>query len=167
MNTHRLIRQGARGSLLALALLAGVAAYEKGDTAFSKRNETNLLAEPKPLAEATGSVGFAESLKIEEVRGPWLRVKSKKAAGWVFQGNVATDKPTLAPAAGLTTVSASETDTVAAGRGIAPAAEAFAERHGAGAAQADLEWLDAASDKVDGEAVETFLRDNQLGEYRP
>ena len=142
-------------------------AFDKGDTAFSKRNETKLLAEPKPLAEAAGSVGFAEPLKIEEIRGPWLRVKTKKATGWIFQGNVAASKPSLAPAAGLTTVSASETDTVAAGRGIAPAAEGFAARHGAAAAQADLEWLDAESDKADGESVDAFLRDNQLGEYRP
>lgn len=165
--TSRFKRPGAALAVATLALLAGVAAYEKGDTAFSKRNETTLRQEPSALAPAAGTAAFAEALKVEEVRGSWLRVKGKKVAGWIFVGNVAGDKPTLAPSAGLTTVSASDTDTVAAGRGIAPAAEGFAERHGAAEAQADLEWLDAESEKADGEAVETFLRENKLGEYRP
>lgn len=167
MTTLRFPRRCAAATIAALALLAGVAAYEKGGTAFSKRNETTLLAEPKPLAAVAGKTGFAESLKIEEVRGSWLRVKAAKAAGWVFTGNVAEEKPTLPPPAGLTTVSASETDTVAAARPLAPAAEGFASRHDAAKAKADVEWIDAESTKVKGEDVETWLRDNKKGEYKP
>lgn len=167
MNTQPSIRRCGAAALAALALLAGVAALEKGSTVFSKRNETSLRAEPSALAPATGKTGFAESLKVEEVRGSWLRVKAAKAAGWVFTGNIAEEKPTLAPPAGLTTVSASETDTVAAARPLAPAAEGFAARHDADKAKADVEWLDAEAAHVNGEAIETYLRDNKKGEFRP
>jgi len=167
MSPPRFRRRCAAATIAALALLAGVAAYEKGGTAFSKRNETALLAEPKPLSAVAGKTGFAESLKIEEVRGSWLRVTGSKAVGWVFQGNVAGEKPTLPPPAGLTTVSASETDTVAAARPLAPAADGFASRHDADKSRADVEWLDAESAKVKGEAVETWLRDNKKGEFKP
>lgn len=167
MNTHPSIRRCGAATLAALALLAGVAAIEKGGTVFSKRNETSLRAEPSALAPAAGKTGFAESLKVEEVRGSWLRVKAAKTAGWVFTGNVAEEKPTLPPPAGLTTVSASETDTVAAARPLAPAAEGFADRHDADKAKADVEWIDAESAKVKGDDVETYLRDNKKGEYKP
>lgn len=167
MNTHKLLRRGALAGLLCLATFAGIAALEKGGKAFAKRNETPLLAEPRPLAAATGTVGFAEVLAIEEVRGSWLRVKAKKTAGWVFAGNVAADKPTTPPPAGLTTVAASETTTAAAARPLAPAAEGFADRHDAGKARADVEWLDRESARVTAAQVEAYLRDNQKGEYQP
>ena len=160
-------RPVAAATLVALAALTSLAAYEKGGTAFAKRNETSLLAEPKPLAAVAGKTAFADPLKIEEVQGSWLRVKAAKASGWVFAGNVAEDKPTLPPPAGLTTVSASETDTVAAARPLAPAAEGFATRHDADKAKSDVEWLDAESAKVKGEAVETYLRENKKGEFKP
>lgn len=167
MNTKKLTRRCAAATIVALALLTGVAAYDKGGTAFSKRNETSLRAEPSALAPVAGKAGFAESLKIDEVRGSWLKVKGSKAAGWVFQGNVSADKPSLPPPAGLTTVSASETDTVAAARPLTPAAEGFASRHDAAESKADVEWLDAESAKVKGDEVDTWLRDNQKGEYKP
>jgi len=166
MNTRHFPRRNAAAIAAAFALLAGVAAIEKGATVFSKRNETSLRAEPSALAAAAGKAGFAEPLKIEEVRGAWLRVKAAKAKGWVFHGNVAEEKPTLPPPAGLTTVSASETDTVAAARPLAPAAEGFASRHDGEKAKADVEWLDAESAKVKGEAVDTWMRENQKGEYK-
>jgi hypothetical protein len=167
MPTPRFTRRCAAVTIAAVALLAGVAAIEKGGTVFSKRNETSLRAEPSALAAPAGKAAFAEALKIEEVRGSWLRVKAAKSAGWVFTGNVAEEKPTLPPPAGLTTVSASETDTVAAARPLAPAAEGFADRHDADKAKADVEWLDAESAKVKGEAVESYLRESNKGEYKP
>jgi hypothetical protein len=160
---HRLAVAG----LVCLAASIGSAALKKGDTVFSKRNETNLLTEPKPLAPAAAKVGFAEPLKIEEVSGSWLRVKAGKGEGWVFVGNTAESKPSHAPPAGLTTVAASETNTVAAARPLAPAAEGFAERHSAGEAKADVEWLDATAAKLPESAIVSYLKDNGKGEFRP
>ncbi|HEX9781165.1 MAG TPA: SH3 domain-containing protein [Opitutaceae bacterium] len=161
------LRRAGALIIVALAVLSGLAALKKGDTVFSKRNETFLLSEPRPLAPSSAKVGFAEPLEVEEVRGNWLRVKAKKVKGWVFLGNVSEEKPRHAPAAGLTTVAASETNTVAAARPLAPAAEGFAARHDAGSAKADVEWLDAEAAKTLESEVVAYLRDHQKGEYAP
>jgi SH3-like domain-containing protein len=74
--------------MIGVAVIAMLTAFKKGDTAYSKKVETPLLAEPKPLAAASAKVGFAEKLEVDEVRGSWLHVSAKNAAGWIFQGNV-------------------------------------------------------------------------------
>jgi hypothetical protein len=161
---HSLRRCAASGLFLAAALAAN--AVDKGGTVYSKRNETNLLAEPKPLASAVGKAGFAEALKVVEVRGTWLKVTGKAAAGWVFGGNVANDKPTLAPPAGLTSIEASDTNTAAAARPLAPAANTYAERHGAGDPRRDVEWIDAQAAKLSPAAITTYLKTHKKGEYQ-
>jgi hypothetical protein len=150
-----------------LATAAGAAGFEKGDKVWTKQYETALLAEPKPLAAVEATVGFAEKLKIKEVHGTWLRVKGDEAEGWVFQGNVAIEKPEIAPGAGLTTVEASQTDTVAAARPLSPAAQGYAERHGAFDAQSDIDWIDAQAALITGDELVAWMSANQLGEYQP
>jgi hypothetical protein len=142
------------------------AAFEKGDKVWSKHVETALLAEPKPLATAVATVGFAEKLKVKQVQGVWLNVKGDKAEGWIFQGNVAAEKPEIAPAVGMKQVAAADTDTVAAARPLAPAAQGYAERHGAGDAQAGIDWVDAQAALLKHEEVLAWMSQNQLGEYQ-
>jgi hypothetical protein len=166
MKTTPAARRCSAVVLVVLLALVGVA-FEKGGKVYSKRNETPLLTEPRPLAAPAGRVGFAEALTIEEVSGAWLRVKAKKVAGWIFSGNVAEEVPKLAPPAGLTTVAASETTTAAAARPLSPAGDAYVDRHGASEAKADVEWLDREAAKVRAPEVETYLRENRKGEYRP
>ncbi len=153
--------------LLCSAATATLAAWNIGGTAYSKRNETLLLAEPKPLAAALGRAGFAEPLKVVEVRGTWLNVQGKSATGWVFSGNVADEKPTLAPPAGLTTVEASSTATSAAARPLGPVASGYAERHGARSPAADLDWLEGQVAEVPPIVVTTYMRTHQKGDYQP
>jgi hypothetical protein len=150
----------------ATGLLANPEALKKGQKVWSKHHETALLAEPRPLASAQAAVGFAAKLKILEVQGAWLRVRSDGGEGWVFEGNVAPDKPELPPASALTTLDASQTDTVAAARPLAPAAEGYAARHGATAAQADIDWIDAEAARIPAEEVLAYLSANHKGEYR-
>ncbi len=168
MNTQlpRLRRTSLAGLVCIAALAAGLA-FEKGDKVWSKRNETPLLAEPKPLAAAAGKAAFAEELKVEEVQGVWIRVKGAKSSGWVFQGNVADDKPAGTPPAGLTTLSASDTDTAAAARPLTAVAADFAERHNAKDAAADLAWLESESAAIKAADVDDYLRENKKGEYQP
>lgn len=149
-----------------IAVPASSAEFKKGKKVWSKHYETPLLAEPSPLASVLFTVGFAEKLSILEVRGTWLLVKSNKDEGWVFNGNIATEKPSMAPAAGWTTVDASETNTVAAARPLAPAAEEYAARHDAGEAQADIDWIDTESDRVTTLDIIAYLVANQKGEYQ-
>ena len=154
----------ATGLLLAAATTAG--AVEAGGTVYSKRNETTLLTEPKPLAAAAGKAGFAEPLKVTEVRGRWFNVKGKTAAGWVFAGNVAEEKPKLAPAAGLTSIEASDTNTAAAARPLTEAGNDFAARHAGPQSRADVEWVDAQSGKIPGSAVVAYMKANKKGEFQ-
>ncbi|MBP7140664.1 MAG: hypothetical protein KBA71_02060 [Opitutaceae bacterium] len=154
-------------ALICLGAASGAFAFDKGSTAYSKRAETNLLAEPNALSTAVGKAAFAEALTVTETRGAWLHVKSKKSAGWIFEGNVAATKPAHAPAAGLTTISASATNTVAAARPLSEAGSAYAGRHAGGNARDDLEWLEKTASMTTGAAVEAYLRDNRKGEFRP
>jgi hypothetical protein len=168
MKRHPLLLRRIAGVVfVGLAALLAVAAIEKGGKVYSKRNETPLLAEPKPLAAVVGKVAFAEVLAIEEIQGSWLKVKAKKVAGWIFTGNIAEDKPSQAPSAGLTTVSASDTNTAAAARPLAPAAEGYVARHNAGESKADVEWLDKTAGELKPAVIEAYLRDNKKGEYQP
>lgn len=164
---HRRSGSLAFCGLLALAAPSLGLAYKKGDTAYAKRLETHLLAEPNALAAAAGKVPFAEALAITETRGAWLQVKTKTASGWVFEGNVAAEKPSLAPAAGLTTVDASATNTAAAARPLSEAATAYAGRHGATNARDDLDWLQTQAAKTTPTEVDSYLKTNKKGEYRP
>jgi hypothetical protein len=101
------------------------------------------------------------------VKGAWLRVKGAKAAGWVFQGNVASDKPAGTPPAGLTTLSASDTDTAAAARPLTAVGSDYASRHNATDASADMAWLETESAKVKAADVDEYLRENKKGEFQP
>jgi hypothetical protein len=163
MKTSSTLRALAAAGLL---VAAATAAVDPGGTVYSKRNETNLLTEPRPLAAAAGKAGFAEALKVLAVRGTWLNVQGKAAAGWVFRGNVAEEKPSLAPPAGLTSIEASDTNTAAAARPLAPAANDYAERHGAKSPREDVEWVDAQSAKVPVAALTTYMKAHKKGEYQ-
>ena len=155
------------GGLLAFSATA----FEKGDKVWSKHYETALLAEPRPLAATVASVGFGEQLKVKEVQGVWLRVKAGSAIGgaegWVFQGNIASEEPEIAPSVGMTQIAAAQTDTVAAARPLAPAAQGYAERHGESDAQADIDWVDQQAALLRHEDVVAWMSEQQLGEYQP
>jgi hypothetical protein len=165
-STQVLQLSGILALVCGTTLCASAAAFETGQRVWSKHYETALLAEPSPLAAAQSSVGFAEQLKILEARGAWLRVRSDEGEGWVFEGNIATDKPSLPPATALTTLDAAQTDTVAAARPLAPAAEDYAARHGATAAQADIDWIDAEAARIPAADVVAYMSTNKKGEYR-
>ena len=154
-------------AMFALGASTVFAEFRKGQKVWSKNVETQLLSEPRPLAGAQATVGFAEKLSILETQGAWLRVKSETGEGWVFQGNVASDEPSLPPAAGLTRVEASQTDTVAAARPLAPAAKDYAARHGEENAQADIDWIDLEASRVTATELVAYMSANQKGEYQP
>jgi hypothetical protein len=149
-----------------IALPANSAEFKKGQKVWSKNHETPLLAEPRPLATVVARVGFAEKLSVRESQGSWLRVKSGEGEGWVFQGNIADEKPSLAPAAGWTTVEASQTDTVAAARPLEPAAKGYVQRHDATDAEADIDWLDAQAAVITEQDLIVYMSVEQLGEYQ-
>ncbi len=161
-------------NVLRPALLAGLfcattlLAYEAGGFAYTKRTETKLLAEPKPLAAATASLGYGRKVKVEEVRGAWLRVSDGPKAGWVFAGNLGETKP--AEIAGLldgAPVAASQTTATAAARPLDDAADKYAAgRQNLAGAKEDLEWLVTACAGIKPEDVDAYLQEKKRGEYQ-
>lgn len=166
MNRKRL-RAAGRVVLVAAILIPSLAfgAFVAGGIAYTKRVETALLSEPRALAPVAARVGYAKQLKVEEVRGAWLRVREGKNAGWVFAGNVAQEKPEeKVSTVGL--LAASETSAAAAARPLAPAAVEYGSRHGMQSAAADLAWLHEETDAITPEQVDEFLKEQQKGEYQ-
>ena len=135
-----------------------------GGLAYSKRMETKLLAEPSPLAAVNATIGYAKPLKVEEARGAWLRVSAGANAGWVFSGNVSLTE-IKEPAGGLA-VNASATTVTAAARGLSEESAEYAKQHRLVDAREDLNWLLAHSAEVSADDVETFLKEQKLGEYK-
>ena len=155
------------------ALLAGLLcatvllAYESGGLAYTKRLETKLLAEPKPLAEAVGKLAYGRKVKIEEVRGAWLRVSDGPATGWVFAGNLTDTKP--AEVKGLldgSPVLASQTTATAAARPLDEAAASYASGNNLVSAREDLEWMLTECAAITHEDVEAYLQENKRGQYQ-
>ena len=165
MKTHP-----ARRLWLVLLLLAGAATLEAalvaGGTAYTKRQETTLLAEPAPLAAAAGKLAFGRKLKVDEARGAWLRVSDGPLAGWVFAGNVSETKPAEGKGLDGLGLAASQTSATAAARPLTPAADDYAVRRNLTNAHDDLNWLIKQCRAVTDEQVETFLKEQKKGEYQ-
>jgi hypothetical protein len=155
---------------VAVLLLAGapvlLAAFARGGAAFTKRVETALLAEPKPLAAVTARIAYATRLQVEEVRGAWLRVTSGKSTGWVFAGNVAEEKPVENKGLDGLPIAASATSATAAARPLTTAATEYGERRGLAKATEDIKWLEQTSDAVGPKQVEAFLQEQKKGEFQ-
>lgn len=162
-----------KASTSSAALLAGLIcasvllAYEAGGIAYTKRLETRLLAEPKPQAEAAHTLPYGRKVKVEEVKGAWLRISEGPASGWVFAGNVTDTKP--AEVKGLldsAPLAASKTTATAAARPLDEAALAYASGNNLVSAREDLEWLLTACAEFTHQDVETYLQENKKGEYQ-
>ena len=142
------------------------AAFSPGGEAFTKRVETALLAEPNMLAKPVARVGYAQSLKIESVKGAWLRVSNGKDNGWVFSGNLAEEKPSETRGLDGLPVAASETTAAAAARPLVPAAEEYASRRSLAKPAEDLTWLKTQTSAVTPADVKAFLQEKKKGEYQ-
>jgi len=142
------------------------AALTTGGTAYTKRLETKLLAEPSALAAPTGTLGFARAVKIAETRGAWLRVSDGPTAGWVFAGNLSETKPAEGKGLDGLGLAASSTTATAAARPLTPAADDYAARHNLTNARDDLNWLLAQCHGLTPAEVEVFLKAQKKGEYQ-
>lgn len=159
----------ARLRPVALWLAAGGtlgAAIVPGGTAYTKKFETNLLAEPSPLAAVTGKVAFGRALKVNEARGAWLKVADGAKAGWVFSGNLSETKPAQGKGADGLGLQASQTSATAAARPLTPAANDYATAHNLESAREDLDWLNALGATLTPAQVEAFLKEHKKGEYQ-
>lgn len=162
------MKTSARSAALLAGLLCATAllAYEAGGLAYTKRVETKLLAEPKPLAEAVGKLAYGRKVKIGEVRGAWLRVSEGSVAGWVFAGNLSALEPSEAKGLDGVPLLASQTTATAAARPLTPAAAEYATRRNLTDARDDLDWLLAECHAITPEEVDAFLQEKKKGEFQ-
>lgn len=154
---------------VALLLAAGLplsAALTAGGTAYTKRLETKLLAEPSALATPAAKLSLGRKLKIEEVRGPWLRVSDGPVTGWIFAGNVSENKPAEGKGLDGLGLAASQTTATAAARPLTPVAVEYAARNNLENARSDFDWLLAQCRAFTPEEVEAFMKGKQKGEYQ-
>jgi len=150
------------GLICATALLA----FEAGGPAYTKRRETKLLAEPKPLAEPAGKITYGKKLKVEQVQGSWLRVSDGPTAGWIFSGNLSATAPVEGKGADGLGLDASQTTATAAARGLSPATMEYAGRRNLADARENLDWLVTACESFTPEDVSAFLQEKKKGEFQ-
>lgn len=155
------------GAIMVLFSAPLLCAYEPGGRAFTKKLETVLLDEPKPLAHPAAKVGYAVELRVEQVNGPWLLVSAGANRGWVFAGNLAEKKPMANPKTDFLPSAASETTASIAARPLDEVAKNYGEQKGLGEAKSDVEWVEQQSAQVDDAAVTSYLKEKKLGEYQP
>lgn len=146
------------------AILLG--AFAVGGVAYTKRPETKILAEPLAVADTAARVGYGKALKIEEVKGRWLRVSDGKTKGWVFAGNVAEEQPAEVQGLDGLPFAASEATATAAARPLTPAAVEYGSRRGLAKANDDVKWLVATSDAITAAQIEEFLKEQKKGEFQ-
>lgn len=148
-------------------LALATAANAPGSFAFTKRADTALLAEPAPLAAPTTRLKLGTRLKIEEVRGAWLRASAEgDAAGWIFKGNVSAAEPDKESSLAQIPLDASATSATAAARPLAPAAADYGTRRNFAKAQEDLAWLLGEGALVNAAEVTAYLEANRKGEFQ-
>ncbi len=150
----------------AAAPVALLAAYAVNGTAFTKRPETALLAQPDPLAESAARLPYAQTLTIQEVKGQWLRVTDGKVSGWIFAGNLAEEKPSEVRGLDGLPLAASETTATTAARPLIPAAEDYSTRRGLTKAADDLVWLKQQEATITAAEIKTFLQEQKKGEFK-
>lgn len=143
-----------------------MAAFVAGSAAYTKRVETALLSEPQMLATPVAKLAYAKKVKVEEIKGSWVRVSEGKSAGWVFAGNLVEQQPSETRGLDGLPLPAAETTATAAARPLVPAAEEYATRHGLAKPAEDLTWLAEQKAAITPEAVQAFLQEQKKGEYR-
>lgn len=153
--------------LLLGSLALASAAHAPGGFAYTKRAETALLSEPTPMATPTARLKLGSKLKIEEVRGAWLRASGEESAtGWIFKGNVSAAEPDKESSLAQIPLDASATSATAAARPLAPAAADYGSRKNLARAQEDLAWLLGEGALVNAADVTAYLEANRKGEFQ-
>lgn len=153
-------------ALLLGSLAVASAAYAPGGFAYTKRAETALLAAPAPLATANTRLKLGTRLRIEEVRGAWLRAATEDQAGWIFKGNVSAAEPDKESALAQIPLDASATSATAAARPLAPAAADYGTRRNLAKAQEDLAWLLSEGALITAADITAYLEQNRKGEFQ-
>jgi hypothetical protein len=118
------------------------------------------------LAATVARVVYGRQLKVETVKGAWVRVSEGANAGWVFGGNLAEEKPSEKAGIDGLAIAASDTTAAAAARPLLEPSEQYSAKHNLAKPADDMKWLAEQRAKITPEAVQDFLREQKKGEYQ-
>ena len=141
-------------------------AFEKGKAAYTKRSETALLEEPKPLAKSLATLPLGAAVNIVELGGHWAKVSRDKDTGWIYLGNLGEQKPAQDHSIEGLPTSASETTASIAARPLDKVAKDYASQKGLYEAAADVTWLEQQTGALDEAAVIAYLKAQKKGEFQ-
>jgi hypothetical protein len=97
----------------------------------------------------------------------WAQVAGEGSKGWIFSGNLSSDKPPADNKNDFLPTAASDTTAATAARPLAPAAKDYADRKDEASSARDVEWLEKAADAISPAEVDTYLQQNHKGDYTP
>jgi hypothetical protein len=146
----------------AASLLVGM---EVGKICFTKQASTALLAEASRNAASVGSVEWGKPLKVLAVTGRWLSVSSGDLQGWIYSGNVSSEKPPIENKNDLLPTTAADTSAAVAARPLSNSSRRYAERKSLSQAAADIEWVEQQADRLTRTELESYLQEKNLGDY--
>ena len=98
------------------------------DKVYSKRRELALLASASSNSKVVARAEWNEEMAVSAREGRWLKVGAKDGEGWVYVGNVASEKIPEENQNDMP-MKASSMTASAAGRGLSDGADAYADRH--------------------------------------
>jgi len=148
---------------LGVLLLAG---FEAGKPAFTKKFETAVLKDPRPMAESIATLPYAAPVKITGLQGKWANVSTANGPGWIYLGNLSEEKPAADHSVDWLRAGANETTASVAARPLDNVTKEYASQNGMTSAADDLQWLQTESDKIDKKTVQDYLKTNKKGEYQ-
>jgi hypothetical protein len=154
--------------LFLIMLGAGVSlvlALEVGQTCFSKQASTPLLAEADRSAATVGRVEWGKPLKITALSGRWLNVSSGDLKGWIYSGNVSSEKPPAENKKDFLPTTAADTTAAVAARPLSDSSRNYAKRKSLGEAAAGIEWAEQQADAVSTAQVTAYMQEKALGDY--
>ena len=104
------------------AATAAIAAPKIGDAITIRVMSAKVMATPKFISQAAGTVSRGDHLVVREVQGDWYRVDGS-AAGWIHKTNVTAGTVQLSSDMGNASGGASRDELELAGRGFSEQVE--------------------------------------------
>jgi len=120
-------------------MLLLVAATARAETLNVQVRQAVLRASPSMLAAPVGQIGYAETVRVEERRPGWVRVRATGGmTGWLHESAVTRRSLTLQAGAETVAAGASAREVALAGKGFSEEVERVYRQE----ASADYTWVD-------------------------
>jgi len=154
------------GFLLAFGLFVSSLSLARSgeDKVYSKRRDLPLLESASASSKTAAKAKWNEELSVSKREGRWLKVSGEDGEGWVYSGNVATEKLPEENQNDMP-MKASGMTAAAAGRGLSDAADAYAGRHSLSEVAAQVSWAEKLNAGISKEEARAYLKSHKLGEY--